>query len=58
MELKLGSNLNCQVETSIELNEAVRNLEIVNKVTEILGMDKILGGQYGVSRMQPETDPG
>ena len=58
MELKLGSNLNCQVETSIELNGEVRNLEIVNKVTEILGMGKILGGEYGVSRMQPETDPG
>ena len=54
----MGSNLNCQVETSIELNGEVRNLEIVNKVTEILGMGTILGGEYGVSRMQPETDPG
>lgn len=46
------------METSIELNGEVRNLEIVNKVTEILGMGTILGGEYGVSRMQPETDPG
>lgn len=54
MELKLGLKLNCQVEISIGVNEEVRNLEIVNKVTEILGVV----GSMELSRRQPGTDLG